>query len=280
MMKQISILFSLLFFFSLQSQQNFRFIQYLTQENKHREAIYLLNAHELSDPDTTNYLLGMNYYLLRKPDSASFYFHQVPHGSAFFLPSAYYSDLNLAYTKDFSAALELARKLPSDTARGINQLRIMFVAGTELLSRHPDIYDSISKKFLYNDHLYSAEQNKLDGLANELKHMKRKSPVVAGLLSAAIPGAGKFYSGKRGAGMAAFITNLAFAGMAYEAYYRTGSVKSPQFIVFGSIFAFFYTGNIMGSVFSVRHQIRTDNNRINNEILATLHIPLVRIFKP
>jgi hypothetical protein len=38
-------------------------------------------------------------------------------------------------------------------------------------------------------------------------------------------------------------------------------------------------GNIFGSVFSIKQQIKSVNGKINNEILASIHVPVVRIFK-
>jgi len=94
-----------------------------------------------------------------------------------------------------------------------------------------------------------------------------------------VPGLGKFYAGKKGAGLAAFAANGALAAMAFESYYRTKSFKSPQFITFTTLFSFFYVGNIFGSVFSIKQQIKSVNGKINNEILASIHVPVVRIFK-
>lgn len=267
--------------FSQTVNRDFLFIDHLTQTNKNREAIYLLTqTHELKNSDTVNYLCGMNYYLLKRPDTASFYFNTVSKQCTFFTPSRFFSSINLSYSKKYQNALNSIAELPEDTTVKYAQLVNLLNAGNYLLLRDHKKFDSVSKTFLYDDYKYVNEQSKLIELKKEVQKTKKKSPAVAGLLSAVVPGLGKFYAGKKGAGLAAFAANGALAAMAFEAYYRHDySIKNAQFITFGTLFTFFYVGNIFGSVFSVKQQIRSVNGRINNEILASIHVPVVRFFK-
>lgn len=267
--------------FSQTVDPDFLFIDHLTETNKNREALFLLTqTHDLTNTDTVNYLCGMNYYLLKRPDTASFYFSAVSKNSAFFTPSRFFSSINLSYSKKYQNALQSIGDLPQDTSLKYSQLTNLLNAGNFLLLRDHKRFDSVSQLFLYDDYKYANEQNKLIELKKEILNTKKKSPAVAGMLSAVVPGLGKFYAGKRGAGLAAFAANGALAAMAFEAYYRHDhSIKNAQFITFGTLFTFFYVGNIFGSVFSVKQQIRSVNGRINNEILASIHVPVVRFFK-
>ncbi len=276
------VLFLFLFQFAASSQQlnsNFLFIDHLTHSNKNREALFLLDrGKEITNADTSNYLRGMNYYYLKKTDSSALYFNSVASNSNFYTKSRFFGSLNLSYSKKYTEALTSFSGFSIDTTQKYNQLIGIMCAGNYLLLRDYKKFDSINAGFLYNDFRYSNEQTKLTELKKDALKIKKKSPAVAGLLSAVVPGLGKFYVGKKGAGLAAFGANAALAAMAFESYYRTKSFKSPQFITFGTLFTFFYAGNIFGSVFSVKQQIKSVNGKINNEILASIHVPVVRFF--
>jgi hypothetical protein len=258
---------------------NFLFIDFLTENNKNREALHLLsNTNELLNSDTVNFLKGMNYYLLKKTDSAALSFNLVAPASNFYTKSKFFESINLSYSKKYKPALTTFSDFSKDTVQKYSQLINIVSAGNYLLLRDYKRFDSLSVGFLYNDYNYSNEQSHLVDLKNRSLKLKKKSPFVAGALSAVVPGLGKFYAGKKGAGLAAFAANGALAAMAFESYYRTKSFKSPQFITFTTLFSFFYVGNIFGSVFSIKQQIKSVNGKINNEILASIHVPVVRIF--
>lgn len=259
---------------------NFLFIDFLTENNKNREALHLLsNTNELLNSDTVNFLKGMNYYLLKKTDSAALCFNSVAPASNFYTKSKFFESINLSYSKKYKPALTTFSDFSKDTVQKYSQLINIVSAGNYLLLRDYKRFDSLSVGFLYNDYNYSNQQSRLVDLKNRSLKLKKKSPFVAGALSAVVPGLGKFYAGKKGAGLAAFAANGALAAMAFESYYRTKSFKSPQFITFTTLFSFFYVGNIFGSVFSIKQQIKSVNGKINNEILASIHVPVVRIFK-
>ncbi len=81
--------------------------------------------------------------------------------------------------------------------------------------------------------------------------LPRKSPWLAGLLSTAVPGAGKWYANEKKDAVVGFIT---IGMMAYQAY--RGFKKDGQKSVYGWISAGlgagFYLGNIYGSVKSAK----------------------------
>ena len=76
------------------------------------------------------------------------------------------------------------------------------------------------------------------------KELPEKSPVLAGVLSAILPGSGYFYAGRYGDGITAFLINGLFiagtiTGIHGENYAVAGIV--------GGIGVPFYLGNILGS---------------------------------
>lgn len=262
------------------AQASYVFIDHLTQTGKNREALFLLTqTNELRQADTLNYLTGLNYYLLKKTDSAAYHFSNVSSQSPFFVRSVCFEALNRSYSKNYKLALNTFEKLSSDSINRYRSLIDLNRAGNYLLLRDFKSFDSISKGFTEEDYRLNTQQTRLVDLGQQARKLKRKSPLVAGCLSAVVPGLGKFYAGKKGAGLAAFAACGALAVATAESYYRSQSFKSPQVITFGTLFVFFYTGNIFGSVYSIKQQIRSTNGRINNEILASIHVPIVRFFR-
>ncbi len=262
------------------SQSSYLFIQHLIQTNKNREALFLLNqTNEITQADTLNYLKGINYYLLKRIDSAALCFDAISSQSPFLVKSTCFAAINLAYSKQYFAANQIFDKLPSDSALAYQPLLNTIKAGNYLLMRNYKRFDSLAVFLNTNDYRLTKEQERLLALNKLAKQQKNKSPLLAGCLSAVIPGAGKFYAGKKGAAMSALAACTVLGLATAESYYRTKSFKSPQFITFGTIFTFFYVGNIFGSVYSIKQQIKSTNGRINNEILATIHVPIVRFFK-
>ena len=169
----------------------------------------------------------------------------------------------------------MAAKSLTDTT--YRQLSYLQLGGIHLLRRDYKNFDSIRQLFNYSDFNVASEQKEMLAYEKKLKSFKKKSPLVAGLLSTVVPGLGKFYAGKKGQSLstaaACFITGI----VAAENLYR-GGPKSPQFVITSTIFGFFYIGNIWGSAISVKLSKQSFNNNTDNEIRVSVHLPLRRIF--
>jgi hypothetical protein len=59
---------------------------------------------------------------------------------------------------------------------------------------------------------------------------------------------------------------------------RKDGVSSPRFIIYGSLFSLFYIGNIWGSALSVKIKRQEFNEKIDEQILFDMHIPLRTLF--
>lgn len=263
-----------------QINQNYEFINYLTQNDKNKEALFLLNQlNEIKNADTLNFLKGYNYYLMKRPDTAAFILSKVKAVSNLYTKAKCFEILNLLYAKKEKLALVKFDDFCKDTAVIYLPILNTMRAGNYLLLRKYEKFDSINNTFRYEDFRLTNEQMKLKELCFKAKKDYNKSPIKAALLSSVVPGLGKFYAGKKGAAIASFASTTALGLMVFESYYRTKNIKSPQVITFGTLFTFFYVGNIFGSYFSVQQQIKSINGKINNEILASIHVPIIRFFK-
>ncbi len=88
------------------------------------------------------------------------------------------------------------------------------------------------------------EQNRIKSFYEWKKDPPEKSPFTAALLSAVIPGAGKFYVHKYSDGIWGFLTSVGFAFLAYDNFHAGHNFRAW---VFTGLAAGFYAGNIYGS---------------------------------
>jgi TM2 domain-containing membrane protein YozV len=76
-----------------------------------------------------------------------------------------------------------------------------------------------------------------------------KNPALAGVLSGIIPGSGKMYVGEWGDGITALVVTSLFAFLAYDNFRADHTTRAWIFTGLG---AFFYAGNIYGSIASAQ----------------------------
>jgi len=86
---------------------------------------------------------------------------------------------------------------------------------------------------------------------NDALKLPRKSPLLAGLLSTAVPGAGKWYARERKDAVIGFVSISMMAYQAYRGFKKEGQ-KSIYGWISAGLGAGFYLGNIYGSVKSAK----------------------------
>ena len=268
--------------------EDLKFAQYLIDNIQYRDAIYILknkNTQTVTAPtlDSINYYLGWCYYNLRILDSSSIYFGIVK-SEPFFQKASFYKMFSQAYDKKTGEAKTSLSAIPVEKDSSLRKLQNFEFAGIALLERDYQKYEERAKKFSFNYFPISVEEKNIGEHYLQLKKIKKKSPALAGLMSAVIPGSGKMYAGYTGQGIAALFMVGILGASAAESYYRPfdrsnkKGCKSPEFIAFGSLFTIFYVGNIWGSALSVKLAREHQYREIDDEILFDMHIPLRRIF--
>jgi len=95
----------------------------------------------------------------------------------------------------------------------------------------------------------SSQKIKLEPLYEMSLNPDYKSPVLAGIFSAIIPGSGKMYVGEWGDGITAFLATGLLAFLAYDNFNANHKTRAWIFTGLG---AFFYAGNIYGSIASAQ----------------------------
>jgi tetratricopeptide (TPR) repeat protein len=94
---------------------------------------------------------------------------------------------------------------------------------------------------------YRTPAHELIAALDDLPHARHKSPVIAGVLAALMPGAGHLYTGQKKQALFSFVTNALLIFGSYEAFdkevYTAGG--------FLSLFSLnYYSGNIFGAITS------------------------------
>jgi TM2 domain-containing membrane protein YozV len=247
------------------------FIEYLLEKKYYNDVL-----HWTQHRQTFPYYRGLAFYNQLKLDSAIRYFEQVPIQHPNYAKSKFLEGIGHTFLKRYQKADQVLTQLsPSDSL--LAALRNFQLAGVALLMRDTLKFVSYRQQFNGKYFAFSQEEEKLGENYRLIQQHKHKSPLVAGLLSAVIPGSGKIYAGKTGQGLITFIQNLALGLQAYEAYRRDGW-KSPRFLLYGGLFTFFYVGNIWGSTLTVHIRKQEFKDKVNEQILFNMQIPIRTVF--
>jgi hypothetical protein len=229
--------------------------------------------------DSLNYILGIVNYKFKNHTTAEMHLKSVSDNSIYYYKSVFYSVCSSLESKNIESAFNyLIQKDFTGSDELIVQLQKHELAGIALLKRDFSLYDSISTSFETKNETLKEEHNLQIKYYNDLKKLKRKSPLIAGALSAIIPGTGLCYSGNNGQGLAAFLRVVTLAGLSLESYNRLGP-KNAQFIAFAGLFSLFYIGNIWGSALSVRIRYDEKSKEIEHNLSVGLKIPIDNFFQ-
>jgi tetratricopeptide (TPR) repeat protein len=259
------------------------FIQYLIQSRQYEEAVTVVNeklthSDRISEKDSLHFLLGRTYYSLQKLEEANKAFEQVTReNDLLYAPTVFLYSYNCAYLGRYGAArYTLNAYSPSSSELG--SLKVLQLAGFSILEKDFHTFDSLKQYFTY-DRIDTQQQfENLLIYRNDMKSLKRKSPLVAGVLSGLIPGAGRVYGGKKATGIYSLIAGTLLGLQVYEGYKKDG-LKSARFIIYGSLFSVFYIGNIWGSIVTIKVARDEKEEAIRHQVLIDMHIPLRTIFQ-
>lgn len=262
-------------------EEELRFANYLIGKSLYQEALDVLSKLDTAgmssdQKDIFFYTIGWAAYQFKELELAETSLMKVSSHYEEYRKSRAFAAYTLAHRGNYKKAEEIYNTVPVlDSIEA--ELILVQHAGLALLQKQYKRYDSLRKGFSYSSYLFQQEETRMDRFHSEMMAHKTKSPFLAGLYSAVIPGAGKWYAGKKKQAIAAFLPVASLGAVAYEAY-RKGGVKSARFIVFGSIFSLFYVGNIWGSALSVNVERNEFNREYENKILFNMHIPLRNLY--
>jgi hypothetical protein len=291
-MRNIFILLFLFFFQLIHSQKpadtlqikkDIAFAHYLLGKEQYEDAVFLIDnmSYKQSNPsicDTINYIKGWAFYNMKQLDSSSLYLLKVDNGTYLGKKAHFFAAYNTTFLGNRKTAEELIKKIPvPDSLQSLNELKALELGGIALLNRNYNEYASLKKTFSYSLYSLTEAEESLDKCHTELSGFKPKSKVIAGVMSAIIPGSGKMYAGKVGEGVSALFANAILASFVLENYRKAGPTKFKT-IFFGSLFTIFYAGNVYGSIVSVQVSTHEFYSLYDKQVLFHIHIPLRTIF--
>jgi hypothetical protein len=256
-----------------------QFIYHLVNSGDFEDALYLLNPERCStfqSNDSAHYLRGMSLYSLKKLLPSAESLIKVKPESEFYYKSQFFAAYNYAHTGYYNEAIQTLNKIEPISEKQVSLKNYEF-SGINLLQGNHGIFEESLSIIDSNMYEISESLQNLQKISLDLKNHKSKSPLLAGILSGIIPGAGKFYAGKRGEAVSAFIATAGLGLVTMENYRKNG-LNNLNTILFGTAFAFSYAANIYGAVITVNIIETEYRENVKNSILFNLHIPLRNFF--
>jgi TM2 domain-containing membrane protein YozV len=228
--------------FDFHSPENTRkFADHLFCEGDYLRAIEQYNYIDNQfNRDTIQFKVMLGYSKLKLYSNSNEVLKRIPEESIFYSDAYLLSLKNklLIEPKSLSAVYSLS--IDNDYAGRINRLN-------NISMLYDDRLLITKEKFIEP---FNEDESKTVSLYYDLKSSPPyKSPALAGILSAIIPGSGKMYVGEWGDGLTALAVTGLLAFLAYDNFHADHTTRAWIFTGLG---AFFYAGNIYGSIASAQ----------------------------
>lgn len=263
-----------------QHKSDLAFIEHLINKGNFAEAIFLIKNDSIRlgkvDQDSLNYLHGWATYSIKNLDESTNSFLKVRPESPFYQKSRFFAGYNEVFSSHYQEATTIFQYLNAGH-EPVSSLVNFELAGIDML-QDKWIEAKNHLQQVNPDHAALNQQvENLNKLSGQHEMHRKKSPLLAGIMSGIIPGSGKIYAGKTGAGIASLIGTTGFGLITWENYHKLGITHATT-IFFGGIFLANYISNIYGSVISVTVSENEYQDATHNQILFQLHIPLRNFF--
>ena len=227
------------------------------------------------DSNLLNFYVGKAYYHQQKHDSSNSYFEQVVAGGKVG-ESKFLIGINAIFLQDYTLAKNTLTST-TFTADELSNLKNFELAGISLLERDYGAFSAYDHQITTDYYFFEEGRKSLQQIKTDLMNYKEKSPFLAGLYSAVLPGAGKFYAGKKGQGIYSLVISSLLAFQAIESYQKAG-FNSARFIIYGGLFSLFHVGNVWSSALSVKKYNEEFYEAVDYRIKLDLHLPIRSIF--
>ncbi|MFW6019148.1 MAG: hypothetical protein ACOCPM_01080 [Bacteroidales bacterium] len=218
--------------------------------------------------DTLQFLLGRSQLKLNNIDSAYYAFRKIDRRTPLYKKGIRLTFNRYLDRKDYTTPLSFLENGDLE----VNQKPDIayFSCGLYLLNNEQLRFDSLMNV------VQVMEKDKralLNQYRKQYASINMKSPWMAGLLSAAVPGLGKVYAGKPNQGLSSFLTVGIFALQSWEAYYRQG-LTAPGLYLSGAFALGYYIGNIWGSALSVKIKNQEELYEVDQRLRDDLYFSL------
>ena len=247
-LKKLIIAFILFFFgFKVVAQNELIFYQYLIDSEYLTEADFytkeLVKNKNLNE-DSLLWLRAKLNYKLKNFDTAAYFLETIK--NPFFYPrNLFAASLYRALSKQNEKALHDLNLIETKDS-SVLKLKTFQEANLFLLMRQTENYKQSIEKCDTNFYVTASSLVKVKAIADDMDRHKPKSPVLAAIFSAVLPGSGKYYAGRTGEAFSALLSVGFLSAMAIENYRHYGINHGRTYMTLG-LAGIFYIGNIWGS---------------------------------
>jgi len=216
-----------------------RFADYLFCEKDYLRAIDEYNRYlDKIDNDTVQFKIGLAYLNMDQYSNAELSFKQLI-DKPFFGNSALQQIAKTYFlSKDFSRLENFYQNIRSELKRDDEQIRCIYhfskLYGDEIPVNKDEFLESFPVRI----------GHQIQNLYLQKIEMPYRSPGVAAVLSAIIPGAGKIYSAEYTDGVTSLLVTGMLSFLSYDNFKADHKFRGW---LFGGLAAYFYAGNIYGS---------------------------------
>ena len=216
---------------------------------------YLRLSNDLRD-DEINFKIALSYSSIEDYSKARLFFSKIQPESNYFSNSSL-EQLKIIFLEE--KYFELRKSIQNNKAKFKKSTPVEKLFYLSYLKDNENLppFEEFSKPF-------SADELKnITALYNIKLNPSEKSPTIAAILSAMLPGAGKIYTGEIGDGIYAFLSTGLFAFLAYDSFKANHEFRGW---LFSGLASGFYSGNIYGSAASAQ----INNARLRYEFNLSL----------
>ena len=236
------ILFAFQLVGQVDQQVDTALVKYFIDNDFKREHLFYLNQLEKTLPKNDTLLFEFSKYHLYYDNYHSFEHILLDHESDT-LNSLFFSDTCFVNYATFNI-LKSGQK-PSLT--WFNKFQTY---------KAPQLSKQMQRSFLLVENPKEADASflpeQLQYYYNDFYKYHKRKPIVAGLLSAVVPGLGKLYNGRKRTFVPALLLNSINGILAYESIRKYG-ISNPYSIITTGMFSVFYLSNIYGSYYDLKN---------------------------
>lgn len=207
--------------------------------------------------DSLQFKIATSYYRMDEFDQAYIEFQKIRLNSSIYKQSKLEKLRSLFKSKKY---FFLSKEIAKDTSNTHdNLLEIMRLRNsTQLLGNN-----LLIEKNSFISVFEKEDKSKLSEFYNWKSNPPYKNSTMAAVMSAIIPGTGKFYANEIGDGITAFVLTGLFTYLAVDKFQNNHKTSAW---LYASIAAFFYAGNVYGSATAVQNYNAGIKFNFENEV--------------
>jgi hypothetical protein len=219
------------------SQINYAFVKHLDEHKLYQEELYYLNTlHKKLVPQDSIHFLYAKFYLKQKNDSLFFKHYKLSY-ALFNKDQKAHRYIDYYFLKHLYNQSQHVWFNELSALNDTNNLELIGFYNTLALPEN--------STFQLNSNL--------KGEIKKYNVLSKKSPIMAGCLSAVMPGLGKLYGQRPNSAALTFFSHAIFAAQSIESIKKLG-IKNGYSIFSISLFSMFYISNIYGSFTDLKKQ--------------------------